>query len=176
MAAAELFAPAPIDEVSVRSLPAFTVLETEKTGSLDLSWQRGFQNGALFAARAGSGLNTPTIVTFPDWEKAPTADGNQVHMLVQVMLDPLPRFPSVREPDAMLRDMPGMTVACYAQRGAYSPEALAAGLKQIMGYLKAKHIPQVGPPRYLYYATTSWMPSWWKVGEVEVPIAPGASG
>jgi len=175
VSAAELFAPAPIDEVSVRSLPVFTVVETETTGPIDTAWQKGFQAGARFAALAGSGLNTPTIITFPDWEKTPSANG-KVHVLVECLLDPLPNFPSVRDPDAALRDLPGMTVACYAERGSYSPAAFAAGLKQIQAYLKARHIPQVGPPRYLYYATTSWMPSWWKVGEVQVPIAGGAGG
>jgi hypothetical protein len=143
----ELFAPAPIDEV-----------------------------GARYAARAGSGLNTPIVLTLPDWDKTPVADGAHVHLLVQCLLDPLPNLPAVRDRGAMLRDLPVVTVACYAQRGDYSPGAFVSGLRKIEAYMKARNIPQVGPPRYLYYTTTSWMPSWWRVGEVQVPIAAGAGG
>jgi hypothetical protein len=171
--AAELFAPSPVDEVSVRRLPSFTVLETEFTGTVAAGWDKGYRLGARYGVHAGSGLNTPTIITFIDWEKNPTAEGDEVHFLVQCLLDPLPGYPHVRDPGASLRDMPAMTVACFAQSGEYSPEAFQHGLGKIMAYLKSRHVPQVGPPRYLYYVTTNWMPSWWRIGEVQVPIAPG---
>ena len=174
--AAQLFAPAPLDEVSVRTLPAFTVLETESTSSLDEAWGKGFRLGARYAVHSGSGLNTPTIVTFPDWEKNPTAQGDKVHLLVQCLLDPLPDFPRVRDGGAAVRNMPGMTVACYAESGNYSAAAFAAGLAKIEIFLKSRHLPQAGPPRYLYYATTSWLPSWWRIGEVQVPVAAGGRG
>lgn len=170
----ELFAPAPIDEVSVRTLPGFSILEADTTGSLDSAWEKGFRLGARYAASAGSGLNTPTILTFPDWEKTPSADGKNVHLLAQCLLDPLPNLPPARDEGAMLREMPTMTVACYAQRGDYSPAAFLDGLHKIEAYMKTRHIPQAGPPRYLYYTTTRWVPSWWRIGEVEVPIAAGA--
>ncbi len=170
----ELFGPAPLDEVSVRTLPAFTVIETDGTGTLDKVWDHGFQLGARYAALAHSGLNTPTVLTFPDWVKSPVADGAQVHLLVQILLDPLPGLPRVHDHGATLQQMPSMTVACYAQTGNYSPASFLLGLQKIHERMKARNIPEVGPPRYLYYTTTSWMPSWWRVGEVQVPIAAGA--
>ena len=173
---AELFPPARFDEVSVRTLPAFTVLETESTGSIDEAWSKGFRFGARYAVQSGSGLNTPTIITFPDWEKSPTAQGGKVHVLVQCLLDPLPDLPRVKDGGSTLRNLAGMTVACYAQSGNYSAAAFASGLEKIEGYVKAHHLAQSGPPRYLYYVTTSWMPSWWRIGEVQVPIAVGAGG
>jgi len=171
--ASELFSPAPVDVVSVRTLPAFTVIATDTRGSLDAAWGHGFRLGARYAALARSGLNTPTILTFPDWDATPVAGGNNVHVLVQVLLDPLPDLPKVRDLDATLQQIPATTVACYALRGDYSPDSFVFGLKKIQDYLKTKNIPAVGAPRYLYYVTTGWMPSWWRIGEVEVPIAPG---
>jgi hypothetical protein len=169
----ELFQAGPIDEVSVRTLPAFTVIETDVTGSLGTAWNKGFRLGARYAALAHSNLNTPTILTFPDWEKNPTAEGNKVHLLVQIMLDPLPDLPKVQDADAKLEQMPSMTVACYAQRGAYSPANFLLGLQKIEEHLKAQGIPVVGPPRYLYYTDTTWVMASWRVGEVQVPIAAG---
>lgn len=171
--AEELIAPALVDEVSIRNLPAFTVIETDATGSLDAAWTKGFRLGARYAALAHSGLNTPTIITFPDWEKNPTAEGTNLHVLVQCLLDSLPDLPKVRDRSATVQSMPGMTVACYAHRGAYSPTAFMFGLKKIQDHLKTQGIPIVGPPRYLYYSNSDWMPSWWRVGEVQVPIPSG---
>lgn len=169
----ELIAPAPVDEVSIRTLPAFTVIEADETESLGAAWTRGFRLGARYSALAHSGLNTPTIMIFPDWEKNPTAEGASVHVLVQCLLDPLPDFPRVRDNGATVRQMPSVTVACYAQRGTYSPLSFELGLKKIRDYLKAKSIPGVGAPRYLYYSNSTWMPSWWRVSEAQVPIPSG---
>lgn len=169
----ELIAPAPLDEVSIRTIPAFTVIETDATESIGAAWTKGFRLGARYAALAHSGLNTPTIVTFPDWEKNPTAEGASIHVRVQCLLDPLPDFPRVRDHGATLQQMPSMTVACYARRGAYSPVSFELGLKKIRDYLKAKRIPDVGAPRYLYYSNSTWMPSWWRVSEAQVPIPSG---
>jgi len=171
--AEELIAPALLDEVSVRNLPAFTVIETDTTGSLDASWIKGFRLGARYAALAHSGLNTPTMITFPDWEKSPTAEGTTLHVLVQCLIDPLPDLPRVRDRSATVQAMPAMTVACYAHRGVYSPASFMSGLKTIQEHLKARGIPIVGPPRYLYYSNSAWMPSWWRVSEVQVPIPSG---
>jgi hypothetical protein len=171
--AGELFPPASTDEVSVRTLPAFTVIETDVTGSLDAGWAKGFKLGARYAAMSHSSLNTPTIITFPDWDKNPTAEGGRVHLLVQCLLDPLPDLPKVRDPGASLQQMPAMTVACCAHSGGYSPAHFMICLKKIEEHLRAQRIPAVGPPRYLYYSNTSWYPSWWRVGEVQVPIAAG---
>lgn len=169
----ELIAPAPINEVSIRTTPAFTVIETDTIGSLDTAWTKGFHVGARYTALANAGLNTPTIMTFPDWEKTPSAEGSRVHVLVQCLLQPMPDYPRVRDHDGELRKMTSMTVACYAQQGAYSAASFQAGLKKIQDYLKARSIPSVGPPRYLYYSDSNWMPSWWRVGEVQVPIPSG---
>jgi len=172
--ASELFQAAPIDEVSVHTLPAFTVIETDTTGSLDTNYAKGFRLGARYAALSHSGLNTPTIITFPDWETNPSADGANLHVLVQILIDPLPDLPKVRDRDTALVQMPAMTVACFAQRGAYTAARFMLGLKKIEDYLKARGLPAAGPPRYLYYSdNTSWVPSWWQVGEVQVPIAAG---
>lgn len=171
--AGELFSPAPVNEVSVRSIPAFTVIETDTTGSLDTAWNKGFKLGARYAAMAHSGLNTPTIITFPDWDKNPTASGSSLHLLVQCLLDPMPDPPKVHNHDASLKQMPSMTVACYTIHGAYTPENFMLGLKKIEDYLHAQKISIVGPPRYLYYSNTSWYPSSWRVGEVQVPIVTG---
>jgi hypothetical protein len=171
--AGELFPPAPTDEVSVRTLPAFTVIETDVTGSLDAGWAKGFKWGARYAAMSHSSLNTPTVITFPDWDKNPAAEGDHIHLLVQCLLDPLPDPPKVHDPGASLRQMPAMTVACCAHSGAYSPAHFMLCLKKIEDHLRAQRIPAVGPPRYLYYSNTSWYPSWWRVGEVQVPIAAG---
>jgi len=171
--ASELFGAAPVGEVSIRTLPAFTVIETDTTGSLDTAWNKGFRIGARYAAFAHSGLNTPAMLTFPDWEKNPTAEGASVHILVQLMLDPLPDLPRPHDADVALEPVPGMTVACYAMNGAYSTAAFLLGLKKIEDHLKAQGIPIVGPPRYLYYSvTSSWLPESWRVSEVQVPIAP----
>lgn len=172
----ELIPAAPVDEVSIRTLPAFTVIETDTTASIDAAWNKGFRVGARYSALAHSGLNTPGILTFPDWEKSPVAEGTNVHILVQLLIDPLPDLPKVHDPDAALRQMPPMTVACYALHGAYSPASFMLGLKKIQDHLKAQGIPAVGPPRYLYYSVTAaWTPSWWRVSEVQVPIAAHAS-
>jgi len=171
--AGELFSPAPLDEVSVRTLPAFTVIETETTGSLESAWNKGFRLGARYAAVANSGLNTPTIIVFPDWDKKPTAEGKELHVIVQCLLDPLPNPPRVRDPGASVEQTPSLTVACCAHKGAYSPANFLLCLKKIEEHLHAQHIPAVGPPRYLYYSNTSWYPASWKVGEVQVPIAAG---
>ena len=137
--------------------------------------RKAFASARRYAALAHSGLNTPTIITFPDWETNPTAEGVNLHVLVQILIDPLPNLPKVRDRDAGLVKMPGMTVACYAMRGAYTPAHFMLGLKKIQEYLKAKNLPAAGPPRYLYYSdTTSWTPSWWQVGEVQVPVAASA--
>jgi hypothetical protein len=170
----ELFQSAPLDQVSVRTLPAFTVIETETTGTLDASWTKGFRLGARYVALSQTSLNTPTIITFPDWEKSPTAEGDKVHVLIQLMLDPIPNLPKVHDLDAEVEPMSGMTVACYAQSGAYTPAAFALGLKKIQDHLKAEGIAAIGPPRYLYYSTTNWTPSMWRVSEVQVPIAAGS--
>ncbi len=169
----ELFEAAPIDQVSIRTLPAFTVIETEMTGSLDSAWTKGFRLGARYAAFAHSSLNTPSLITFPDWDKNPTAEGAHLHLLVQLLLDPLPGLPKDPNHEAVLEQVPAMTVACYAQRGDYSPANFILGLKKIQEHLQAHNIRAVGPPRYLYYTNTSWIPSWWRVGEVQVPIAAG---
>ena len=171
--ASELFQPAPIDEVSVRTIPAFTVIETDVTGPLDAGWAKGFRLGARYAAMTRSSLNTPTVITFPDWDKNPTAEGNNLHLLIQCLLDPLPDLPKVHDHGAALEQMPAMTVACCAHTGAYSPAHFMLCLKKIEDHLRSQHIPAVGPPRYLYYSNTSWYPSWWRIGEVEVPIAAG---
>jgi len=170
----ELFAAAPIDEVSIRTLPAFTVIETDTTGSLDTAWAKGFRLGARYAAFAHSGLNTPTLITFPDWDKNPVAEGPRLHLLVQLLLDPLPDLPKARDPEAAVEPMPSMTVACYAHRGDYSPANFLSGLKKIQEHLKTQGIRVLGPPRYLYYSDTNWVPSWWRVSEVQVPIAAGS--
>ncbi len=169
----EMFQPAPLEEVSVHTLPAFTVLETDTNGSLDTAWAKGFRLGARYAALAHSGLNTPTIMTFPDWDKSPTAQGTKVHVLVQVLIDPLPNLPKVHDHDAELRPMRAMTVACFAHRGTYSSAHFQLGLQKIQDYLKTHGIAAAGPPRYLYFTDTSWVPSSWRIGEVQIPIAPG---
>ena len=169
----ELFPPAPTDEVSVRMIPTFSVIQTDLTSSLNSGWSKGFRLGARYAALSHSGLNTPTILTFPDWDKNPTAEGDHVHLQVQCLLDPLPNLPKVHDPGASLEQMPAMTVACCAHSGAYSPAHFMACLKKIQDHLQAQHIPAIGPPRYLYYSNTSWYPSMWRVGEVQVPIAAG---
>jgi hypothetical protein len=169
----ELFPAAPIDEVSIRTIPEFTVIETDTTGSLDTAWTKGFRLGARYAALAHSGLNTPTIIIFPDWDKNPAVEGTQLHVLVQCLIDPLPNLPKVHDPGAALEQMPPMTVACYAHRGVYSPANFLLSLKKIQEHLKARNIPAMGPPRYLYYSDTTWTPSWWRVGEVQVPIPSG---
>jgi len=169
----ELFPAAPIDEVNIRTIPEFKVIETDTTGSLDTAWNKGFRLGARYAALAHSGLNTPTIITFPDWDKNPVVEGANLHVLVQCLLDPLPDLPKVHDAGATLEQIPSMTVACYAHRGAYSPANFLLGLKKIQDHLKAQNIPAVGPPRYLYYSDTTWTPSWWRVGEVQVPIPSG---
>ena len=170
----DLIQAAPLDEVSIRTLPAFTVIETESTGSLDTAWAKGFRLGARYAAFAHSGLNKPTIITFPDWEKAPTAEGNQLHVLVQCLLDPLPDLPKPHDAGVMVRQMPSMTVACYARRGAYSPANFLLSLKAIEEHLHTHNIRAVGPPRYLYYTDSAWVPSWWRIAEVQIPIAASA--
>jgi hypothetical protein len=171
--ASEIFPPAPIDEVSVHTIPAFTAIETDVTGSLEAGWAKGFRLGARYAAMAHSSLNTPTVITFPDWEKNPTAEGANLHLLVQCLLDPLPDLPKVHDRGASLEQMASMTVACCAHAGDYSPANFMLCLKKIQDHLHTQHIPAVGPPRYLYYSNTSWYPSWWRVGEVQVPIAAG---
>ena len=171
--ASELFPPAPIDEVSIRTIPAFTEIETEVTGSLETGWAKGFRLGARYAAMTHSSLNTPTILTFPNWDKNPTAEGDNLHLLVQCLLDPLPNPPKVHDRGASLEQVPSMTVACCAHSGAYSPAHFMLCLKKIQDHLHAQRIPAIGPPRYLYYSNTSWYPSWWRVGEVQVPIAAG---
>jgi hypothetical protein len=171
--ASELFPPAPLDEVSIRTIPAFTVIETDVTGPLDSSWSKGFRLGARYVAAAHTRLNTPTIITFPDWDKNPTAEGANLHLLVQCLLDPLPDPPKVHDRAASFKQMPSMTVACWAHAGAYSPANFMLCLKKIEYHLHTQKIPAIGPPRYLYYSNTSWYPSWWRVGEVQVPIAAG---
>ncbi|HEY0256434.1 MAG TPA: hypothetical protein VGC39_03245 [Candidatus Methylacidiphilales bacterium] len=171
--AGELFSPAPADEVSVRTIPAFTVIETEVTDSLDAGWAKGFRLGARYAAMAHTGLNTPTLITFPDWDKNPTAEGNKLHLLIQCLIDPLPDLPKVHDRGASLEQMPAMTVACCAHMGAYSPANFMLCLKKIEDHLHTQRIPAIGPPRYLYYSNTSWYPSSWRIGEVQVPIAAG---
>jgi len=172
----ELFQPAPVDEVSIRVIPAFTVVETDATGSLDTAWNKGFRLGARYAATANSGLNTPTVIVFPDWDKNPTAEGAQLHLLVQCLLDPLPNLPKIHEHGASLEQVPSMTVACCSHHGAYTTANFMLCLKKIEAHLHAQNVPIVGPPRYLYYTNTSWYPSMWRVGEVQVPIAAGAEG
>lgn len=169
----ELFQAAPLDEVSIRTIPAFTVIETDVTGSLDSSWNKGFRLGARYTAMANTSLNTPTIITFPDWDKNPTAEGDALHLLVQCLLDPLPDPPKIHDRGASLKQMPSITVACCAHTGPYSPANFMLCLKKIEDHLHAQKIPAIGPPRYLYYSNTSWYPSWWRVGEVQVPIAAG---
>lgn len=172
MQAAEQFAPAPSGEVTIRTLPAFTVVEAEETGSLDGAWTRGFKSGARYAAYAHSGLNTPAFLSFPDWEKKPVATGSAVHLLVQLILDPLPNLPRVHDGGVAIVQIPAMTVACCAHPGAYTPENFRRCLEKIESYVKAQHIAVTGPPRYLYYTDTYWVPNWWRVGEVQVPVAP----
>ena len=170
--AGELFQAARLGQVTIRTLPACTVIEADETGSLDSAWGKGFRLGARYAAYANSSLNTPTLMTFPDWGKKPDASGNAVHVLVQLMLDPSQNPPPMRDEGASLTPMPAMPLACYAQSGAYSAENFTQSLNKIMAYLKARHIAIAGPPRYLYYTDTSWVPNWWRVGEVQVPIVP----
>lgn len=174
--AGELFQAAPIDEVSIRIIPSFTVVETDTTGSLDTAWNKGFRLGARYAAMANSGLNTPTIIVFPDWDKNPTAEGANLHLLVQCLLDPLPDLPKIHDHGASLEQVPSMTVACCSHHGAYTPANFMLCLKKIEEHLQTQNVPIVGPPRYLYYTNTSWYPSMWRVGEVQVPIASGATG
>jgi hypothetical protein len=172
--AGEVFQAARVGQVTIRTLPACTVIEADETGSLEAAWAKGFRLGARYAAFANSSLNTPTVMTFPDWDKKPDASGKAVHVLVQLMLDPLPNLPPVRDEGATLTPMPAMTVACFAQSGAYSAENFTQSLQKIMTYLKARHLAIAGSPRYLYYTDTSWVPNWWRVGEVQVPIVPSA--
>jgi hypothetical protein len=145
----EEFQAAPIGQVTIRTLPAYTAIEADETGTLDSAWTKGFRLGARYAAYANSGLNTPALLTFPDWDRHPTAAGSSVHM-------------------------PAMTVACCAHAGGYTAENFQRCFQKIEEYLKAQNIATVGPPRYLYYTDTYWVPNWWRVGEVQVPIAPGA--
>jgi hypothetical protein len=172
--AGEEFQAAPIGPVTIRTLPAYTTVEAEETGSLDTAWTKGFRLGARYAAYANSGLNTPAVLTFPDWDKQPSAEGDAVHLLVDIILDPLPNLPQVHDPGAIIVQMPAMTVACCAHSGGYTPENFQQCLQKIQDYLRAQKIMMVGPPRYLYYTDTYWVPNWWRVGEVQVPIAPGA--
>ena len=94
-------------------------------------------------------------MTFPDWDRNPTAEGDKLHVLVQCLLDPLPDPPRVHDRDASLVQMPSMTVACCSHTGVYSPANFMRCLKKIQDHLKAQGIPAVGPPRYLYYSDTT---------------------
>jgi hypothetical protein len=170
----EEFQAAPIGQVTIRTLPAYTAIEADETETLDSAWTKGFRLGARYAAYANSGLNTPALLTFPDWDRHPTAAGSSVHLLVELLLDPLPDFPKVRDAGVVLVPMPAMTVACCAHAGGYTAENFQRCFQKIEEYLKAQNIATVGPPRYLYYTDTYWVPNWWRVGEVQVPIAPGA--
>jgi effector-binding domain-containing protein len=170
------FQPAPIGEVTIRTLPAYTVVEADETGSLEDVWTKGFRLGARYAAYADSSLNTPAFLNFPDWEKNPVATGRSVHVLVQIILDPLPNLPPARDPGAAIVQLPAMTVACCAHSGAYTSEHFRQCLDQIEGYLKAQKMVATGPPRYLYYTDTYWVPNLWRIGEVQVPVAPTSGG
>lgn len=173
--AGEQFPPAPTGQVTIRTLPAYTVFEAEETGSLEDAWTRGFRRGARYAAYANSALNTPILLTFPNWEKSPVATGGSVHLLVQLILDPLPNLPPLHDPGAGIVQMPAMTVACFSHPGAYTPENFQRCLQNIQDYLRAHNIASTGPPRYLYYTDTYWVPNWWRIGEVQVPIVPEAN-
>lgn len=172
----ELFPAAPTDEVVIRTIPACSSIEYETTGALGPAWVKGFQWGARYAAYAHSALNTPTIITFPDWEKTPDAAGPQVHLLIDTLLDPLPDFPTPHEEHLTLVPQPQITVACFAQTGPYSAENFLRGLHKIESFLQGRSIPETGPPRYLYYNNTAWWPTWWQVGEVQVPVPSRAGG
>ena len=170
----ELFPPAPLDQVSIRTLPGFTALQVTQTTSLAKAWSRGFRLGGRYAARAGSHLNTPTLLVFPDWEKRDALSGDQVPSLMLILLDPLPNYPSTADQNASLQRISGGTVACYAEGGVYTAERFAAGLKKIEALLQTRGLPPIGPARYVYYSTIDWLPAFWHIGEVQVPIASGA--
>lgn len=71
-------------------------------------------------------------------------------------------------------DLPAQTVLSIAVRGSYSQENFAEGLKKLKAFL-AQHEGQyrvVGPPRFLAY-NSPFVPWFMKLGEVQLPVAPG---
>ncbi len=69
-----------------------------------------------------------------------------------------------------MTDQPALTVVCYSQYGSYTLENFKKGLNEVQAYLKKANLVQSGPPRILYYNNPAWIPSWWMLSEIQVPI------
>ena len=160
-------------KIVVRTIPGYPAIEAEIEGSVEKDWERGFRQGARYVASIENELRWPIVVTFPDWLNQPPQP--KARMLVHLILNTQRDFAFPKEKGLAMTDQPTVNVACYALRGAYTLENFKKGLTEIQTYLKQNNLTQNGPPRVLYYSNPAWMPSFWLLQEVQVPILNSSS-
>lgn len=164
----ELISLAPLDEITIRRIPAFPVVDAEVIGDIEIDWEPALRKCARYAAQASQEFRRPVVIIYPEWEtKEPQRSGK---MQVRLLLDPRGKLPAPIHKGVGILEMPATYVAAYAYRGAYTRENLVRALTKIRKFLKERRITASGPPRYLLHSNTDWTPQWLRVSEVQVPI------
>lgn len=170
----EVIPVSPLDTVTVKKIPSYPMIEAELTGPIDKVWEHGFRQVARYATGSGMPLQFPVVMIYPETDKPDWMQ--KAHFFLHLPLPPQDRYPTPREAGLNQGETHGLTVACYAFRGAYTAENFQKGLAKIQEYLARGGVPAIGPPRWLYYSVTSWLPTAWWVSEVQVPIPERTDG
>lgn len=160
-------------KVVVRTIPNYPAIESEVSGSVEKDWNRGYRQCARYVASIDNELRWPVVVTYPDWKEQEPQE--KTRMLVHLILNTQKEFGLPKEKGLAMTDQPAITVACYSMHGAYTLENFKKGLAEIQTHLKNHNIPAAGPPRVLYYNNPAWVPSWFLLQEVQVPVPTSAT-
>jgi effector-binding domain-containing protein len=157
-----------LNQISVKTIPAYTAIEAEVSGNPETAWESGFRQDTRYLARINSPFSYPILISYPE---EGNANSSQTATLVQLIVSAENQISVPKEKGLQIVQVPSTAVACYAYRGAYTSENYKLYLGKILAHLKEEGISQAGPPRHLLYSNTSWIPSWWRVSEIQVPIS-----
>jgi hypothetical protein len=155
-------------KVVVRTIPGYPAIEAEIEGNVEKEWDRGFRQCARYVASINNELRWPVVVVYPDWVAQPPEP--KARMLVHLILNEQKDFALPKEKGLAMTDQPQQTVVCYSQYGAFTLENFKKGLAEVQNYMKKNNLVQSGPPRILYFTNPAWIPRWWMLSEIQIPI------